>query len=270
MFIFIDRTPAPCGESLTLKLLLVIPCLRESARLPGFLPGLLGALQPLGSRVEVLTVDDGSGAGEQEWLRNYCEEMRREFPSLRPPLLLPENAGKGGAVYAGWATAGAEVTHLAFVDADGAIPPREAIRLIHLARGVPASACFGIRTGADGTLVERTLGRRIAGLVFRAIVKTLFRFPLPDTQCGFKIVPAAAWRLCRAHLRENRFCFDVELTWHLLRQGTPLLAAPIDWSERPGSRLRPGSVWAMVSSLWTLRQRLGSWRIPAAGAAACP
>ncbi len=217
--------------------------------------------------VEVLAVDDGSGSGEQAWLHDYCEEMRRGFPFLRPALALPVNAGKGGAVYAGWAAAGEDVTHLAFADADGAIPPREVARLISLARDSPESACFGIRTGGGGTRVERTPGRKIAGLVFRGIVRTLFRFPIPDTQCGFKIVPAAAWRSCREDLREKRFCFDVDLTWHLLHQGVPLRTVPIDWRERPGSRLRPGSVWAMVRSLWSLRQRLGDWR---PSATACP
>lgn len=254
-----------------MKLLLVIPCLRERARLPDFLPGLLHALQPLGPAVEVLAVDDGSGASEQAWLRDYCEEMRHAFPGLRSALPLPDNVGKGGAVYAGWSAAGEEVTHLAFADADGAIPPREVARLISLVQNSPPCACFGIRTGDDGTRVERTLGRKIAGMVFRGIVKALFRFPLPDTQCGFKIVPATAWRACREDLREKRFCFDVDLTWHLLHQGTPLRTVPIDWSERPGSRLRAGSLWAMVSSLWLLRKRLGAWRGSAAtAAAACP
>lgn len=254
-----------------MKLLLVIPCLRERSRLPDFLPGLLQALLPLRDSVEVRAVDDGSGHAEQEWLQNYCAELGREFSQLLPALILPENAGKGGAVYAGWAAedasgqTAAPPTHLAFVDADGAIPPREVARVAAMIPGSPQNAFFGVRTGEHGTRVERTLGRKIAGTVFRAIVRTLFRFPLPDTQCGFKIVPAAAWRACRGSLKENRFCFDVDLTWHLLHQGTPLTLVPIDWRERPGSRLRPASVWAMVRSLWSLRRRLGPWRTRAAG-----
>lgn len=270
-----------------MKLLLVIPCLRESARLPDFLPGLLQALRPLRDSVEVRAVDDGSGPAEQEWLTDYCARLGHDFPNLKPALLLPANAGKGGAVYAGW-TAGTSTaesesqtdlaaaasspspTHLAFVDADGAIPPREVARLAALVINSPESAFFGIRTGGDGTRVERTLGRKLAGSVFRAIVKALFRFPLPDTQCGFKIVPASAWLACRGTLKENRFCFDVDLTWHLLRQGTPLRLVPIDWHERPGSRLRPASVWAMVKSLYSLRRRLGNWRTASAEDTASP
>lgn len=249
-----------------MKFLLVIPCLRESARLPDFLPPLLRALKPYSSKVEVVTVDDGSGPDEQAWLKKYCEDQQSSFPFLRPALLLPANQGKGGAVYAGWKTAGPEVTHLALVDADGAVPPEEVQRLIALVAADSiggAAACFAVRTGAEGTRVDRTMGRKIAGQIFRIIVRMLFRFPLADTQCGFKIVPAKAWRDCAADLREKRFCFDVDLTWHLLHLGVPLCQVPINWRERPGSRLRAGSLWGMVGSLWSLRQRLGSW-IPAA------
>jgi hypothetical protein len=44
------------------RTLLVIPCLRERGRLPQFLPGLLSALRSAGAAVDVLMVDDGSGA----------------------------------------------------------------------------------------------------------------------------------------------------------------------------------------------------------------
>lgn len=258
----IDPSAVPPPDSGILKFLLVIPCLRERARLPDFLPLLLQVLRPHSSQVEVLTVDDGSGPAEQAWLKKYCEDQQSLFPFLLPALLLPANQGKGGAVYAGWETAGPEVTHLALVDADGAVPPEEVQRLIELVLAdstAPAGACFAVRTGADGTRVDRTVGRKIAGQVFRVIVRMLFRFPLADTQCGFKIVPAQAWRDCAVDLREKRFCFDVDLTWHLLHLGVPLRQVPIHWSERPGSRLRAGSLWAMVSSLWSLRQRLGQW-----------
>ena len=88
----------------------------------------------------------------------------------------------------------------------------------------------------------------------------MFRFPVPDTQCGFKTVPAAAFAAIRPALQEMRFTFDVELTWHLLRRGISIDAAPINWTESPGSRLGAGSAWAMYPSLRALRRRLGDWR----------
>lgn len=156
------RGPSPRLNA-SVKILLVIPCLRERARLPLFLPALLTSLAAAAAPVEVLVVDDGSGEEEKAWLREYVSGLQEAYAGLLPPLLLPENAGKGGAVYAGWASAGAEHTHVGFVDADGAIPPEETARLCVLAIRTPKRAIFAVRTGEDETMVQRHPGRGVAG-----------------------------------------------------------------------------------------------------------
>lgn len=246
-----------------MKTLLVIPCLRERARLPTFLPPLLAALEETAPGLaDVLIVDDGSGEAEQSWLRDYIKERQSTSPSLRAPLLLAENEGKGGAVYAGWATAGtgSAYSHVGFVDADGAIPPEETARLCALATHSPTRTIYAVRTGTEDTVVQRHPGRSLAGHLFRLLVKSLFHFPVPETQCGCKILPLSAWQSCAPMLREKRFCFDVELTWHLLNQGTEIHPVPVNWREIPGGQLRAGSVLSMVRSLVRLRLRLGPWQ----------
>ncbi|MDB6069616.1 MAG: glycosyl transferase family 2 [Verrucomicrobiales bacterium] len=243
------------------KTLLVIPCLRERARLPTFLPALLSALDETApGGVEVLIVDDGSGAEEQEWLRGYVGNCRTDFPNLLPPVLLSENTGKGGAVYAGWTQAGAAHSHVGFVDADGAIPPEETARLCALATHSPTRTIYAVRTGTEDTVVQRHPGRGLAGQMFRLLVRSLFHFPVPETQCGCKILPRTAWQACAPHLQEKRFCFDVELTWHLLHQGTEIHPVPVNWREIPGGQLRAGSIFSMIRSLIRLRLKLGPWQ----------
>jgi glycosyltransferase involved in cell wall biosynthesis len=238
--------------------LIVIPCFQERERLPKFLPALCRELAPLhGVRLRV--VDDGSGPGQQEWLVSYVDLLRQEYPFLDPARLNEENHGKGGAVYSGWDLPG-DAERLGFVDADGAVPASEVARVLKLAEDAPGKAVFAVRTGQDGTRVTRALHRRVAGGVFRWLVRRFFRFPLPDTQCGFKLVPAAPFAAIRSDLRENHFTFDVELTWHLLHRGVSILPVPIHWTESPGSRLRPGSAWQMYRSIKALRRRLGDWR----------
>jgi hypothetical protein len=149
---------------------------------------------------------------------------------------------------------------LAFVDADGAVPPREVVRVLREAAGHRGEAVFAVRTGEAGTTVRRDLRRKVAGQVFRWIVRWHFRFPLPDTQCGCKAVPTAAFAAFRAQLTEMRFSFDIELAWNLLRGGTAVRCLPIDWTESPGSRLQPGSALAMYRSVRRLRKRLGPWQ----------
>lgn len=238
--------------------LLVIPCYNERERLPRFLPGLCGALKGLsGFRIRV--VDDGSSSDQQEWLSDYVDHLRADFPALDPAQLNPQNMGKGGAIYSGWDRPGS-AEFLAFADADGAVPAEEITRLLRLVAGEPNKAHYAVRTGESGTKVIRSLHRRIAGTVFRWLVRRMFRFPVPDTQCGFKIIPAAAFAAIRPALQETRFTFDVELTWHLLHRGVSIDAHPINWTESPGSRLGAGSAWAMFCSLRNLRRRLGDWR----------
>lgn len=247
-----------------MRTLLVIPCLRERARLPRFLPELLKALRQsnLEADVDVLVVDDGSDGVEQEWLDRYLDGMRSSWPNLLPPLLLPKNSGKGGAVYAGWNQPGKEYSHAGFVDADGAIPPEETARLCGLVARLPGAALFAVRTGTDGTRVRRHPGRALAGLAFRWLVKGLFRFPIPETQCGCKFVPLQAFRRLSGTLTEYRFCFDVELTWQLLHTGVSIHPVPVNWQEIPGGQLRPAGVFAMIRSLVRLRLQLGPWDRP--------
>ncbi len=241
------------------RLLLVIPCFHESGRLPGFLPGLCAALAESALPVAVQVCDDGSGPEEQARLRAIVDALRPSFPLLRPLASQQENRGKGGAVYGGWALATTEEL-VGFVDADGAVSPAETTRVAALALD-PAqtgAATIAVRVGGDEHHIQRTPVRLITGLGFRMIVRLLFGLPVPDTQCGCKIVPTAAWRAVQPHLQENRFCFDVELLCLLLRHGTRLHPVAIDWIESPGSRIRPSTVAEMFISLVRLRRRLWS------------
>lgn len=238
------------------KILLVIPCYRESERLPRFLPHLCQALEEASLPVEVLVVDDGSGAEEQAALEAVVEPLRVTYPRLRPVLKRPVNLGKGAAVYRGWDQAQGE-EWLAFVDADGAVPPEEVVRVLRKALEPEQAgrALYGVRTGGQGTVVKRQAVRRVTGQVFRALVHFFFDIGVPDTQCGLKVVPARVYQLIKPELREFRFCFDVELTCLLQRERTPITSVPINWEESPGSRVRPATVREMFLSLLRLRHR---------------
>jgi len=239
------------------RLLLVIPCFHESERLPGFLPGLCAALAASGLPVAVQVCDDGSGEAEVIRLRAVVDALRPSFPLLRPVSAREQNQGKGGAVYGGWELATTE-EFVGFVDADGAVSPAETTRMAAVALDPAQSgaATIAVRIHGHGRRVQRTPVRWVTGLGFRWLVRLLFGLPVPDTQCGCKIVPTGAWRAVRHDLKETRFCFDVELLCHLLRHGTRLHSVPIDWVESPGSRIRPATVTDMFISLLRLRRRL--------------
>ena len=221
--------------------LLTVPCFRESERLPAFLPELCREMMRLGT-VEILVVDDGSGAAETAATRTLVEQLRPNHPCLRPLLELPENLGKGGAVYAGWAHASSDADWLGFVDADGSCSPAETARLIRLAQASSptpsAPALFASRVKMLGRHVERQFKRHLIGRIYATLVSELLGIPVYDSQCGLKLVPRPAYTAVADHLSIHGFAFDVDLLTALLDHGTPVHEVPIDWVEVPGGKVR--------------------------------
>ncbi len=240
-------------------ILLAIPAYRESKRLPTFLIALCEAVESSGAPVVIRVVDDGSGEEEAALVRELVSDLREKFSFLSEPVILDENRGKGGAVYAGWDGAADEhppFQWFAFVDADGAISPHEATRFLgSLAEHDPAKGecVYAVRIEAHGTKVKRTVLRKILGGIFRRLVRIILRLPCRDTQCGLKAVPASFYQKARPNLTEMRFCFDIDLTRGLLRQGAVIVETPISWSESPGSTVRFRSALQMFLSLIRLR-----------------
>ena len=228
--------------------------------MPPFLEALCSAIEEAGLPVLVRPVDDGSGEREAELMRETVAGLRPEHPCLSNPVLLAENQGKGGAVYSGWDSADDEgFAWLGFVDADGAVSPSETVRfLLEVSehRSGDKSALFAVRVSDAGTEVKRTPLRKVLGNTFRLLVRTTFRLPVRDTQCGLKAVPAAAYREIRPKLRERRFVFDVELAARLVRSGVAVREFPISWHESPGTRMKLSSATRMLFALVGVRWRL--------------
>ena len=230
---------------------LVVPCFNESGRIGAFLPNLCASMEQIGG-VDVLVVEDGSGASEQARMVELIAAWRQEHPCLKPPLLLPENLGKGGAVYSGWKQAQGE-TWLAFVDADGSCPAGEVARLIQHARqkGESPHAYFASRVKMLGRRVERLFKRHLLGRIYATLVSELLRIPVYDSQCGLKLIPRRAYEAIQDRLTVHGFAFDVDLLAALLDSGTPVEEFPIDWFEIPGGKIRlirdsirmAGDVW---------------------------
>lgn len=235
--------------------LLVIPCFRESGRLGAFLTDLKAEFSGDAS-VRVLVVDDGSGGDEPEKLERLVEQHRATWPGLRALLKLPQNQGKGGAVYAGWAAVTDEAW-LAFVDADGSAPAREVKRLLAMRSD---GALFGSRMKMLGRTIHRMWHRHLLGRVFATIVSEGLNIPIYDTQCGLKLVPRAAFERVRAKLELRGFSFDVELLCALLDTGCLVMEVPIDWYEMAGGKVHlVRDSWRMFRDVLSLRERRKTW-----------
>lgn len=242
---------------------LVVPCFQESRRIGAFLPDLCARMDALG-QVDVLVVEDGSGREEQSRMTGLIEEWRGQFRCLQPPLLLPENIGKGGAVYSGWEQHRGQ-GWLAFVDADGACPATEVERLIGMVRSQPSpqAALFASRVRMLGRDFHRQFSRHVLGRIYADLVAELLHIPVHDSQCGLKLVPRTAYEAVKPLLSIHGFAFDVELLGALWDSRHQVIEVPIDWHEVPGGKIR-----LMRDSLRMLgdvlairrRRRSGQWQ----------
>jgi len=172
-------------------------------------------------------------------------------------IQLPQ-ARKGGVVCAALRDCDADL--LGYVDADGATPPRELLRLADAVdRGADAAiACR--RHPASVVPARRPLTRRVASRGFSATTRLMLGLPHPDTQCGAKVMRREAPRTRRwQRVRTSGLSFDVDLLLAARDLGQRVVEVPTIWVDKEGSRVRPlRDTRRMGGSLVGLWARAGS------------
>ena len=166
----------------------VIPCLNEATAISPLVEAVRGHLST------VLIVDDGS--------TDQTSSMAREAGAI--VLQNPRNLGKGAALQAGWG----QVDKLGFawaltLDGDGQHSPDDIPKFFHCAEAGAAALVVGNRMGqaqrvpAVRRWVNRWMSRRLSLLCGR---------PLPDSQCGFRLMKLEPW----SRLRVSTTHFEIE------------------------------------------------------------
>lgn len=236
--------------------LLAIPCFRESRRLPAFLSDLTMSLGQSGLNVDVQVVDDGSGPVEYGKLTALLAPYGNTTRVL-PVIGLSHHKGKGAAIRAAWDASGEQYDWLGFVDADGAVPAAEVIRLLdHVLNEDPeADAVVGSRMvrGESGRLVRRRWHRKMIGILFAKAARCRLHLPVQDTQCGFKLLRSGAYAAVRCGLKVDGLGMDLELLLALVGAGYRITEKGVDWVERPGSRTPWREHLLLLKSLLTVR-----------------
>ena len=238
------------------RILLVVPCYNDVARLSEFLPELARGLT---AKFRVLVSDDGSEVKEREALQSLVDGVREKGTAgcTVEVVFTERNTGKGGALMRGWAKLGDEAW-VGFVDADGAVGLSEILRAeAWLGEQSGIDALFGSRVKILGRRVERSWKRHLSGRIFATLVSELGRVPVYDSQCGLKLVRAASYRRVAPFLQTEGFAFDVELLLLLMKLGCRVVEFPVDWRDVPGSKvslLRDS--WRMAGEVVRIQKRL--------------
>jgi glycosyltransferase involved in cell wall biosynthesis len=186
-----------------------------------------GVVEALGLHCPVIVVDDASTdesarvaarAGAAEVLRH----SRRE--------------GKGAALRTGFGAAlrrGAVA--VATLDGDGQHDPADLPRLLVAHQEAPDALVVGDRfrrPGGDPIPLPRRLAIRAADRALGALLGV----PLSDSQCGYRIYPAAFLRDVALH--EEGFVLETEAVVHAVRAGYGLVSVPVRSVYLSGRRSR--------------------------------
>jgi glycosyltransferase involved in cell wall biosynthesis len=164
--------------------------------------------------------------------------------------------GKGGVIAETFARSDAEL--IAFVDADGATPPRELLRLADAARHVDG-AIASRRHPAAILPARRPLARHITSAGFAGSVRMLMGLPYRDTQCGAKVMRRHVVRDVLPRLAARDLLFDVDLLAAARERGWHVVEVPTVWVDQAGSRVNPDAdsrrMGTSLLRLW-LRRRV--------------
>jgi glycosyltransferase involved in cell wall biosynthesis len=178
-----------------------------------------------------------------------------EFPSISA-LEFKEAIGKGGALIEGLKLAPL-ADLIGYVDADGATPPRAFHDLV--SRVGEADCVIGSRWLPGAVLhVEQSSKRQFASRVFHAIIQSLFRMNIRDTQCGAKVMKREAVEKVHSKLRIADMAFDINLLFSLKQAGYRILEVPTEWTDKAGSKVNLFRT-SLVMFLSAVRVRLIYW-----------
>jgi len=208
---------------------IVIPSYNEELRLPATLQSIAAFLPSLGSRTEIIVVDDGS----KDRTAAVAESFRDVLPLLRV-VSNGVNRGKGFSVRHGMLEARGR--NVLFTDADLSAPIEEAPKLLE------ALKTYDVAIGSramDRSLIEvhESRFREFAGIIFNKIVRIVLRLPFVDTQCGFKAFRREACGIIFEQQRIERFGFDPELLYLARHHGLRTVEIPVRWAHSPATKV---------------------------------
>ena len=170
----------------------------------------------------VVVVDDGSRDRSADRAEQAIEAASGEtdFVLARHP----QNLGKGAALLTGFRAAREHgATAVVVLDADGQHRPSDLPRFIREHAAHPDAIVLGNRDLDAAHIPESSrFGRAFSNFWVRRTAGA----DLPDTQCGYRLLPLGA--TLDLPVRARRYDYEVEILVRAAWAGIPLRSVPID------------------------------------------
>src|SRR6267378_4419728 len=158
------QTDSPTQKPPKVELSVVVPAYREGRRIYNNLTRLVGELDKLGVRYEVVVVSDGNTD------MTASEARRVESAAIRV-FQYPMNIGKGFAISCGVDQSIGDL--VTFIDADMELDPANIARFIDIMRSSGCDAVIGSKRHAESRVAYPGF-RRFQSAAYQLLVRVLF------------------------------------------------------------------------------------------------
>ncbi len=147
---------------------------------------------------------------------------------------------------------------IGFVDADNSLEPSEFNKLVkNISK---ADLTIASRYLPDSVLTDRDSNLRVlASLLFRYLVKILFRLKVADTQCGGKLFKRGVVEEILPRLKIDDMAIDVEILYYCQKLNKVIKEISVVWREKKASTISTSPIqfiktsWQMFKSLIRLK-----------------
>lgn len=229
------------------NVVVVIPTYNERENLSTLVPKVLA----LGDAYRVLVVDDNSPDGTG----NVADTLAQIGAGRVSVIHRGRKEGIGPAYVAGFGVALAEGADLIVeMDADHSHDPAALPGMVAASR--TADLVLGSRYVPGGRTVGWPLHRRVISRLGGIYARLVLGVPIADLTGGYKVFTRAALeRLDLEGLRSDGYCFQIETTYRLLKQGGRVVEVPITFTDRVAgaSKLSRRIVLEAIFVVWRLR-----------------
>ncbi|MBA3240135.1 MAG: glycosyltransferase family 2 protein [Acidobacteria bacterium] len=207
------RTPGTAAEGISV----FFPAYNDAGTIATLVREALKVLPTLTEDYEVIVVNDGS----TDETPAILDELARSNPRVRA-IHHEQNKGYGGALRTGFESAAKDL--IFYTDGDGQYDVRELARLHPLlGDGVDIVNGYKLKR-AD------TKHRQVIGAIYNQLARFLFRLPVRDVDCDFRLMRRRAVR--RVELVSSSGVICVELVRKLHAAGCVFAEAPVQHYPR--------------------------------------
>jgi glycosyltransferase involved in cell wall biosynthesis len=221
------------------KLSVIIPVFNERNTVVEVLRRVRSIELPDGIEREVIVVDDGSGDGTRDVLKQLGDSTVRV-------VMHDHNRGKGAAVRTGFAHATGE--YVLIQDADLEYDPDDWPKLLNPVLRGKARVVYGSRFTGErrNMLLLHWIGNRFLSMM----TNILYNTTLSDMETCYKLIERDL--VSKLNLQSDRFDIEAELTAKILKRGVRIYEVPVSYSGREFDEGKKLTWRDGISALWTL------------------